>query len=371
MIAPPNFLEVSALSQVLEAAVRVGVDLAKQVIHVHAVTADGHVVCKKALPRERFLAWCKLLPRDCLVVMEACAGAHHWARCLRTIGLDARLLAAQFTAPYRVQGSTGKNDANDAAAICEAASRPHMRFVPVKSSAQQGLLTLHRLREGVKGERTACLNRVRGLLAEFGVVFPRSPQALRTGLARVLATQEPGVDANGLRGLHIAARHLEQLDLQMADCDRAIGLHARDDARVQALAQVQGIGPLGASALVAGVGDAGVFRNGPQFAAWLGLTPRQHSSGGISRLGRITKRGDVYLRMLLIQGARSSLLSAHQRQDAVSRWAQQLKERVGWQKAAVALANKNARIVWALLSRGARYEPEYRPRDLALQPSLF
>ncbi len=359
------------MSQSLEKVVRVGVDLAKQVIHVHAVAADGQVLCRRALPRERFLAWCGQLPPGCLVAMEACAGAHHWARCLRERGLDARLIAASLTAAYRLQGTTGKNDANDAAAICEAASRPRMRFVAVKSTTQQGLLTLHRLREGLKNERTACLNRVRGLLAEFGIVFGRSAQALRQGLTDVLAAPDAGVDAQGLRGLAIASRHLEALDGQLAECDRALGQHARDDPRVQALAQVQGIGPLGASALVAGVGDAGVFDNGPQFAAWLGLTPRQHSSGGVARLGRITKRGDAYLRTMLIQGARSAVLTAHQRQDAVSRWAQQLKARVGWQKAAVALANKNARIVWALLVRGGRYEPEHRPAGLPLQPSLF
>ena len=359
------------MSQSLEKVVRVGVDLAKQVIQVHAVAADGQVVCRRSLPRERFLAWCEQLPKGCVVAMEACSGAHHWARCLRAAGLDARLVAASFTAAYRLQGATGKNDANDAAAICEAASRPRMRFVPVKSTAQQGLLTLHPLREGLKNERTACLNRMRGLLAEFGIVFPRSPQALRQGLAQVLATQTQGVDGHALRGLAIASRHLDTLDGQLAECDHAIGQHARDDARVQALAQVRGIGPLGASALVAGVGDAGVFDNGPQFAAWLGLTPRQHSSGGVARLGRITRRGDAYLRTLLIQGARSAVLTAHQRHDAISRWAQQLRLRVGWQKAAVALANKNARIVWALLVRGGRYEPEQRPLGLALQPSLF
>lgn len=371
MIAPPKIQQESVLSQVLEKVVRVGVDLAKQVIQVHAVAADGQVIARRALARDRFLAWCGQLPPGTLVAMEASGGAHHWARCLRELGLDARLIAAHFTAAYRLQGHTGKNDANDAAAICEAASRPRMHFVPVKTPAQQGLMSLHRLREGFKAERTACLNRVRGLLAEFGLVFARSPQALRSGLGAVLATPPAAVDDNGLLGLRIAAQHLAQLDAQLADCDRAIGAHARRDERVAAVAQLQGIGPLGASALVAGVGDFAAFRNAPQFAAWLGLTPRQHSSGGVARLGRITKRGDEYLRTLLIQGAKSAVLTAHTRQDAISRWVLQLRARVGWQKAAVALANKNARIVWALLWRGGRFEPDHPPRGHLLQPALF
>ena len=371
IIAPPKTCEESALSQALERVVRVGVDLAKQVIHVHAVSAEGQPLVNRALARERFLAWCALLPRPCLVVMEACTGAHHWARQLRAMGLQAQLISAEFTAAYRVQGRTGKNDANDAAAICEAASRPHMRFVPVKSTAQQGLMTLHRLREGIKRDRTACINRIRGLLSEFGLVFPKSPQALREGLDEVITTQPQAVDPNGLLGLKLASRQLSGFDGQLAECDRAIGAHARDDQRARAVAQLQGIGPVSASALIAGVGDFSVFRNGPQFAAWLGLTPRQYSSGGVVRLGRITKRGDDYLRTLLIQGAKGAVLTAHKREDAISRWAVQLRARVGWQKAAVAMANKNARIVWALLWRGGRFDAEHAPLAHRLQPSLF
>lgn len=368
--APKKF-KVNPLSLALEKVVRVGVDLAKQVIHVHAVCADGQVVAKRPLARERFIDWCEKLPPHTLVVMEACTGAHHWARKLRTLGLDARLISAEFTAAYRMQGPGGKNDANDAAAICEAASRPRMRFVPVKTTQQQGLMTLHRLREGIKRDRTACINRIRGLLAEFGLVFPKSPQALRDGLNSIVETAPDAVDRNGLLGLRNASLHLAQLDQHMVECDRSIGSHARDDQRVKAVAQLQGIGPIGASALIAGVGDFSVFNNGPQFAAWLGLTPRQHSSGGVTRLGRITKRGDDYLRTLLIQGGKIAVLTAHKRQDAISLWAVQLRERVGWQKAAVAMANKNARIVWALLWRGGSFDAEHQPKGHQLQPSLF
>ncbi len=369
--APQNKHEVAALSLAMEKIVRVGVDLAKQVIHVHAVSADGQVLANRPLARDRFLGWCEKLSPNTLVAMEACSGAHHWARSLRAMGLDARLISASFTAMYRLQGRPGKNDANDAAAICEAASRPRMRFVPVKTTEQQGLMTLHRLREGIKRDRTACINRIRGLLAEFGLVFPKSPQALREGLASVIASGPDAVDPNGLLGLKNAALHLSQLDQHLAECDRSIGSHARGDERVKAVAQLQGVGPVSASALIAGVGDVSVFKSGPQFAAWLGLTPRQYSSGGVNRLGRITKRGDGYLRTLLIQGAKVAVMTAHTRQDAISRWAVQLKERVGWQKAAVAMANKNARIVWALLLRGGRFDAEHGHAGRPLQPSLF
>ena len=165
---------------------RVGVDLAKNLIQVHAVDAAGKVVTNRALKREKFLVWCAALPAGCLVAMEACGGAHHWCRKLRESGLDARMIPAQFVAPYRIQGKSGKNDANDAAAVCEAASRPHMNFVPPKTLAQQGMLCVHRLREALKEERTACINRIRGLLAEFGVVLPQTPAILRQNLNEVL-----------------------------------------------------------------------------------------------------------------------------------------------------------------------------------------
>jgi transposase len=355
----------------LEKVVRVGVDLAKHVIQVRAVASDGKVITSKQLPRERFMAWCSHLPKACLVAMEACSGAHHWARQLRAIGLDARLISASFVTPYRMQGHVGKNDANDAAAICEAASRPTMRFVPIKTIEQQGMMTVHRLREGIKKDRTACINRIRGVLAEFGFVFPKSPQALREGLSDILLRDKRQLDANTVLALQGAALQLSQLDDHLKSCDRAIGMHCVDDPKAKAAAALHGVGPIGASALVAGVGDIAIFRSGAQFGAWLGLTPRQHSSGGTTCLGRITKRGDAYLRTLLIQGAKAAVMTAHKRQDAISRWAVQLKERVGWQKATVALANKNARILWAILTRGAPFDPDHQISSRRLQNSLF
>jgi transposase len=341
------------------AIVRVGADLAKRVIQVHAVDAAGRVVCRRALARDRFIAWCARLPAGCIVAMEISSGAHHWARRLVERGLVPRLMSAQLVQPYRSQGATGKNDANDAAAICEAASRPTMRFVPVKSVEQQSMLCVHRLREGIKADRTACINRIRGLLAEFGLAFAQGPEALRRVLADVL--EDASHEMNTLARLVVqrAAQQWQQLDAHLAWCDERIAQHARDNADVRAAAQLMGIGPVGASAAVATVDDFKQFTSGAQFGAWCGIVPRQHSSGGKNQLGRITRRGDSYLRTLLIQGAKSAVLTAHKRQDPISRWALRLRERSGWQVAAVALANKNARILWAVMTKGERFDARH------------
>jgi transposase len=341
------------------AIVRVGVDLAKRVIQVHAVDVAGRVVCRRALARDKFIAWCARLPVGCTVAMEISSGAHHWARRLRELGLAPKLMSAQLVEPYRSQGATGKNDANDAAAICEAASRPSMRFVPVKSVEQQSMLCVHRLREGIKADRTACINRIRGLLAEFGLAYAQGPDALQRVLADVL--EDACNEMNTLARLVVqrAAQQWQQLDAHLAWCDERIAQHARDNADVRAAAQLMGIGPVGASAAVATVDDFKQFKNGAQFGAWCGIVPRQRSSGGKAQLGRITRRGDSYLRTLLIQGAKSAVLTAHKRQDPISRWACALRERSGWQVAAVALANKNARILWAVMTRGERFDPNH------------
>jgi transposase len=339
--------------------VRVGVDLAKRVIQVHAVDANGRVVTARALARDKFMAWCAQLPPGCLVAMEACSGAHHWGRKLIALGLDARLISASFVTPYRMEGRGGKNDANDAAAVCEAASRPKMRFVPVKTTDQQGVMTVHRLREGIKEERTACINRIRGLLAEFGLVFPQSPKALRQVLPDVLEDASNEMGAMARLALQRAQQQWEELDEHMIWCDQRVGAHVKNDAQAKTAAKLHGIGPIGASAMVASVGDFKQFKSGSQFGAWLGIVPKQNSSGGKVSLGRITKRGDEYLRTLLIQGAKSAVMSAHKRSDPISKWVVQLKERVGWQKAVVALANKNARILWAVLTKGERFDADH------------
>lgn len=338
---------------------RVGVDLAKNVIQVHAVDTAGKVVTSRALKRERFLHWCADLPEGCLVAMEACGGAHHWCRKLRERGLDARMIPAQFVAPYRIQGKTGKNDMNDAAAICEAASRPHMNFVPPKTLAQQGMLCVHRLREGLKEERTACINRIRGLLAEFGVVLPQSPRVLRQHLNDVLEDASNDIAGMARLVLQRAQEHWREIEAHIQWCDQRIAAHHKDDQQVQRAAELKGIGPITASALVVTVGDFKQFKNGAQFGAWLGLTPRQNSSGGKSSLGSITKRGSNYLRSLLIQGAKAAVLTGKHNDAPISEWAQQLRERSGWQKAVVALANKNARILWAVMTKDKRYDEHH------------
>ena len=310
-------------------AVRVGVDLAKRVIQVHAVDAAGRLVTSRALARDKFIEWCVMLPAGCIVGMEASSSAHHWARKLIGLGLDARIISAQLVSPYRSEGATGKNDANDAAAICEAASRPTMRFIPVKSIEQQSMLCVHRLREGIKEDRTACINRIRGLLGEFGLVFAKGARELQGVLSDVLedATNELGTLAR--LTLQRAQAQWRELDEHLVWCDERIAAHAKGNDAVKAAATLLGVGPVTASAAVATVGDFKQFKNGAQFGAWIGLTPRQHSSGGKSHLGGITKRGDTYLRTLLIQGAKSAVMTAHRRQDKISQWAVALRERSG------------------------------------------
>ena len=338
---------------------RVGVDLAKSVIQVNAVEADGKLVTNRQLSRDKFVPWCAQLPAGCLVAMEACAGSHHWARKLMASGLNVKIIAPHLVAPYRLQGKGGKNDANDAAAICEAASRPNMRFVPVKTTVQQSILCVHRLREGLKEERIASINRIRGMLAEFGLVASRSPDKLREKLTDML--EDAGNDLCGLARLVVQEDydHWKDLDERIKWCDERITAHVKDDAQAKAAKELMGVGPVTASAVVATVGDFNQFKSGAQFGAWLGLTPRQNSSGGKNSLGSITKRGDMYLRMLLIQGAKSVVMTAQKRDDPISKWLYQLREKSGWQKAAVAMANKNARILWAMMAKGSRFDPRH------------
>ncbi len=344
---------------------RVGVDLAKQVIQVHAVDADGAVRCSRALKRSSFLDWCAKLPPGCMVAMEACSGAHCWARRLVQLGLKACLIAPHLVAPYRVQGKTGKNDANDAAAVCEAASRPQMHFVPIKTVEQQGILAIHVTRQGWEADRVGCINRIRSLLAEFGVVVAQGPHKLRLELAGLIedaSNEMPGIARLAIERL---MRQWRELDEQIGWCDQQIARHVREDPRATRALGVLGIGRLGASAIVASISDFRQFRSGGQLTCWMGITPSQRSSGGKSRLGGITKHGDPYLRMLLVQGAKSAILCSKPRDERVWRWAKQLSERVGWQKAAVALAAKNARILWAMFTR----DEEFKPNHLSHKPA--
>lgn len=333
------------------AIARVGVDLAKSVIHVHAVEADGTLVVSKQLTREGFVEWCAQLPKGCLVAMEACCAAHYWGRTLVGLGLNPRLISASLVVPYRLEGKTAKSDAKDAAAICEAASRPQMRFVGIKTEEQQALLAVHALRDGYVKDRTACINRMRGLMAEFGLILPKTSRVFRRGVAELLERSAEQVPPLTLRALEGCLEHFRCLEQRIHWCDQQIARHVASDPAARLAHSLPGIGVMGASALVATVGDPTAFRNGRQFSAWLGLVPRQHGTGGRQSLGSITRRGDGYLRKLFVLGARAALRAAARKDDNVSRWALQLKERIGPGKAAVALANKNARTVWRLLAQ--------------------
>ena len=333
------------------AIVRVGLDIAKLVFQVHGVDEHGKTKLKKTLSRKEMIEFFAALPA-CLIGIEACGGAHYWARELSRLGHDVRLMAAQFVAPYR---KSGKNDANDAEAICEAVGRPNMRFVPVKSEEAQAVLTLHRARDLLVSERVALSNQIRGLLGEFGIVVAAGMAKLRVAMLEIQA---------GNRLLPVLARETvvelyeRMLGLQekALEYERKIRELARQSETAKRLMKIEGIGPITATALLASVGDAKLFRNGREFAAWLGLTPRQHSSGGKTRLGGITKRGDVRLRTLLIHGTRSAMRFMMEKTDRKSRWVSELQKRSCNNVAAVALAATHARIIWAMLVHGTEYK---------------
>ncbi|MDP3172170.1 MAG: IS110 family transposase [Polaromonas sp.] len=330
------------------AIVTVGIDLAKNVFAVHGVDETGKpALVRPVVKRAALLELiAKLAP--CLIGMEACSGAHHWAREFAKFGHTCRLMAPKFVTPYRLSGKQGKNDAADAQAICEAVSRPSMRFVPVKTLEQQGQLLVHRARQGFVEQRTATLNRIRGLLSEFGVVLPLKAAVVRREALQHLEDL-PGW-ANTVVGDLLS--EVSRLDERVAQYDEHIASVAKADTAVQQLMQLPGVGPTTATALVSTIGRGHDFSNGRQLSAWLGLVPGQYSSGGKQRLGHITKAGDPYLRSLLVLGARSVLMAAKGKADPVSKWAIALAERRGYWRAVVAIAAKNARMCWAVLHRG-------------------
>ena len=338
--------------------ITIGVDLAKQVFAVCVVDAAGRVVKRLTLKRDAFAAWLPQVPAGTVVAMEACSGAHHWARRCLAYGLVPRLMAAQFVRPFR-KNPLAKNDPNDAEAIATAARQGNMRFVPVKDIDQQARLSWHRVREGYKVEGLAIANRLRGLLAEFGVVMAEGDGALKRTLADLDAYPELPAEFKQL--LRALAEHWAQVRAGLAACERRIAIHARQDTRCVRIRDLIVVGPLTADAMVASVGHAREFKNGRQLAAWLGLVPSQHSSGGHRRLGSISCRGDAYLRTLLVQGARSSL----QRAQAVSAdkatpeqlWICALACRLRFGKVLVAIANMHARQIWAMLAREVNYDP--------------
>lgn len=337
----------------------VGVDLAKEVITVCAMDQHGQVIKTKDLRTSEFAEWLVQLPAGTMVGMEACSSAHFWGRKMRALGLDPKLMAADFVAPFR-KSRTAKNDHNDAEAVAIAVRQPQMRFVVIKSEAQQARLAWHRMREGWKEERTALINRTRGLLLEFGYPMARSAKAFRVGLqAALLQSDLP--DALRIL-LDRVQQQMLQLDKQMAECDLTIAQSAKQDEHSKRLQAQPGIGPISADAICATVGDARDFKNGRQFAAWLGLTPRQYSSGGKTKLGRISRRGDAYLRTLLVQGAKSTLQGALKKAPPLlshtQQWILKIYGRIGYHKTLTAIANKHARQVWAMLSKGEEYNQE-------------
>ena len=336
----------------------IGLDIAKNVFQVHGVDANGKVVLRKQLKRNQVLAFfANLLP--CRIGLEACAGAHYWARELIKLGHDARLISPQFVKPY-VKGN--KNDANDAEAICEAVGRPTMRFVPVKSIEQQDIQMLHRIRSGLVKERTALANRMRGLLGEYGIIIAIGLVKLRQQLPEILEDAENGLTMAARQIFADLQEQLIELDKQVVVYGEKIQALHRSSEVSQRLAEVPGIGPITATALLASLGDGKAFESARQVAAWLGLVPRQDSSGGKPKLLGISKRGDVYLRTLLIHGARAVVKTAAKKDDAQSRWINDLVKRRNANIAAVAVANKNARMVWALLTKTERYDVSAKAR---------
>jgi transposase len=322
-----------------------GVDIAKQVFHLVGMDAHGTILVRKRLYRAQVMAFIAQLPPT-LIGMEACGGAHYWARRFREHGHEVTLMAPQFVKPYV---KANKNDLRDAEAIAEAVTRPTMRFVAVKSMAQQDLQALHRVRERLMKARTALINETRGLLHEYGIIVPQGAATFRTHVLAKLATEDAKLTPQSLGLFRQLLEELDALEARVATYDAQLAQVAQTHPVCQRLMTIPGLGELTATALVAAVSDAAQFKNGRQFAAWLGLVPRQHSTGGKSRLLGISKHGDRYLRKLLVHGARSCLRWIDRQHDRRSQWVRSVMERRGWNRATVALANKNARVAWVLM----------------------
>jgi transposase len=332
----------------------IGIDLAKSVFQVHGVDGQGRAVLRKQLKRDQMAAFFGNL-EPCLIGMEACGSAHYWARKLQAQGHHVKLIAPQFVKPYV---KTNKHDAADAEAICEAVGRPSMRFVPVKNVEQQAVLALHRVRQGLVKARTAQANQIRGLLSEFGLIIAQGMAHIHKRVPLLLDEAKDELPGAFRELMQRLLERLKEVDRQVGEMDVQIQSWHRSNALSRKLEQIPGIGPITASALVASIGQAKNFANGRQLAAWLGLVPKQHSTGGKTNLLGISKRGDTYLRTLLIHGARAVIRQAERKPDTQG-WLHQLIGRRNKNVAAVALANKNARIVWALLAHEREFRSDY------------
>lgn len=337
--------------------IRIGIDLAKNVFQLHGVNDKEETILKKKLKRHQFLHY--LLTKvntSCIIAMEACSGSNHWGRKLESVGFTVRIIPAQYVKPYVKRN---KNDANDAEAICEAASRPNMNFVPIKTIEQQDMQAIHRARSELVKQRTMKANQIRGLVSEYGVIAPKGLSQLKKALPNWL--EDAGNELSSLfrELLSDLYEHLKTLDKQVKYYEKQLKKLASQSEDVCRLQTIPGVGPLTATALVAAVGDGKQFKQGRSMAAWLGLTPRQHSSGGKEVLLGITKAGDKYLRTLFIHGARSVVNSCKKKEDSTSQWTNNLKDSHHVNKVAVALANKNARVAWAVLTKGISFETNH------------
>lgn len=338
----------------------IGIDLAKASFQIHIASSTGKVLGRKKLTRSQMAIYLATTPKA-TIFMEACPTANFWGRKAVDYGHTVKLIAPQYVKPF-VKGN--KNDATDAEAICEAGCRENMRFVPIKTVAQQDLQSLHRIRDRHVHNRTALSNQMRSLLLEYGVSIAKGKSKLRLALTELLSSS----DNNKYGDLSSCMRsellnlfeELKILDEKIESFDKKIEGICKDNEDCVRLLKIPGVGPITASSIVAAIGDARNFENGRQMAAWLGLVPRQHSTGGKVRLLGLSKRGNAHLRSLLIHGGRALLINTGKKKDARSRWAEKLKEKVGMNKAAVALANKNARTIWAILTRKTEYEDNYK-----------
>jgi transposase len=333
-----------------------GIDLAKLVFHVVGMDDAGHVVLRKRLTRSALLPFIANLP-PLRIGMEACGSAHYWARQFREHGHEVRLIAPQFIKAYV---KSPKNDARDAEAICEAVTRPTMRFVPIKRVEPQDLQALHRIRERLIKARTALVNEIRGLLSEYGIILPQSLTKFRALIVEKLEADQAKLTALSTEVFRHLYEEFLALEKRLAYYNEKLTAIGQAHPACQRLQTIPGIGPVSATALIAAIGDVTQFKNGRQLAAWLGLVPREHSTGGKPRLLGISKRGDRYLRKLLVHGARATLRWVDTKSDDRSRWLKALIARRGKNRATVALANKNARIAWALLA----HNQEYRVRTV-------
>ena len=330
----------------------IGIDLAKTVFQLHGAGRGGTAALRKTLRRGQVMEFMARLPK-CTIGMEASSGAHYWAREFEKMGHVVRLIAPQFVKPYV---KSNKNDAADAEAICEALTRPNMRFVSIKPVAHQDIQCVHRIRERLVGNRTGLVNEIRGLLAEYGVVLPMGIGHIRRQLPRILEDAEVGLTDPSRELFADLLDEFGHLEERIATYDTRLRRIFRTNQDLCGrLTKVPGVGPITATAMLAVSSQVHGFKNGRQFSAFLGLVPRQNSSGGKTVLGGISKRGDRYLRCLLIHGARAALSRAEGKTDRLSRWAIKKRESRGTNKACVALANKNARILWALMKTGEEY----------------